>query len=66
LTCNRLGGPIDLRMFKDTFDTNVFGAVAVTQPFLAMLRDSARGRIVNVSSTMGSLADQADPQSLER
>ena len=55
--------PVDLDMFRRTFDTNVFGAVAVTQRFLPLLRLSSAGRIVNVSSTMGSLADQLDPDS---
>ncbi|WCB92241.1 Oxidoreductase UcpA [Baekduia alba] len=60
---DRVTGPMDVRMFKDTFDTNVFGAVAVTEAFLPLLRAAPAARIVNVSSTMGSLADQADPQS---
>jgi len=50
-------------MFQTTFATNVFGAVAVTEAFLPLLRRSPRGRIVNVSTTMGSLSDQADPNS---
>ncbi|MGH2985758.1 MAG: SDR family NAD(P)-dependent oxidoreductase [Solirubrobacterales bacterium] len=56
-------GPVDLDMFRKTFETNVFGAVAVVQGFLPLLRDSDSGRIVNVSSTMGSLSDQGDPES---
>ncbi len=56
-------GPMDLRMFRTTFDTNVFGAVAVTEAFLPLLSAAPAGRIVNVSSTMGSLADQTDPDS---
>ena len=56
-------GPMDLRMFRTTFDTNVFGAVAVTEAFLPLLSAAPAGRIVNVSSTMGSLTDQADPDS---
>jgi len=56
-------GPIDVDMFRRTFDTNVFGAVSVAQHFLPLLRRSPAGRIVNVSSTMGSLADQGDPDS---
>ena len=56
-------GPVDLDLFRRTFDTNVFGAVAVVQRFLPLLRRSQAGRIVNVSSTMGSLADQVDPDS---
>jgi NAD(P)-dependent dehydrogenase (short-subunit alcohol dehydrogenase family) len=56
-------GPMDLEMFRSTFDTNVFGAVAVTEAFLPLLKAAPAGRIVNVSSTMGSLADQTDPES---
>jgi NAD(P)-dependent dehydrogenase (short-subunit alcohol dehydrogenase family) len=56
-------GPVDVDLFKRTFDTNLFGAVSVVQHFLPRLRRSAAGRIVNVSSTMGSLADQGDPAS---
>lgn len=55
--------PLDLDLFTRTFATNVFGAVAVTQAFLPLLRASGAGRIVNVSSTMGSLSDQLDPES---
>ena len=55
--------PLDLGMFRKTFETNVFGAVSVTKEFLPLLRRSQAGRIVNVSSTMGSLGDQANPSS---
>ena len=50
-------------LFRATFDTNLFGAVAVTEAFLPLLQRSPMGRIVNVSTTMGSLNDQADPDS---
>jgi NAD(P)-dependent dehydrogenase (short-subunit alcohol dehydrogenase family) len=53
----------DPDLFAVTFETNLFGAVAVTEAFLPLLRRSPRGRIVNVSTTMGSLNDQADPDS---
>jgi len=43
------------------FDTNFFGSVAVTQAMLPLLRRSAAGRIVNVSSGLGSLTHNADP-----
>lgn len=52
-----------VEMFRKTFETNVFGAVAVTEALLPLLRSSDAGRIVNVSSTMGSLDDQGDPES---
>jgi NAD(P)-dependent dehydrogenase (short-subunit alcohol dehydrogenase family) len=54
---------VDVGMFRGTFETNVFGAVAVLEAFLPLLRASAAGRIVNVTSTMGSLSDQTDPGS---
>jgi NAD(P)-dependent dehydrogenase (short-subunit alcohol dehydrogenase family) len=56
-------GPLDLDLFRRTFDTNLFGAVAVTQELLPLLVDAPAGRIVNVSSTMGSLREQLNPES---
>jgi len=55
--------PLDLNLFTRTLHTNVLGAVAVTQAFLPLLTASGAGRIVNVSSTMGSLSDQLNPDS---
>jgi NAD(P)-dependent dehydrogenase (short-subunit alcohol dehydrogenase family) len=37
------------------FETNVFGPIATTQAFLPLLREAPAGRIVNVSSRLGSL-----------
>lgn len=54
---------VDVEMFRRTYATNVFGPVAVVEAFLPLLRKSPAGRIVNVSSTMGSLTDQSDPNS---
>ena len=42
-------------VFRRTYETNVFGVVAVTNAFLPALRRSERGRIVNISSGTGSL-----------
>ncbi|ALJ28077.1 MULTISPECIES: SDR family oxidoreductase [Stenotrophomonas] len=53
--------PLDT--WRRTFDTNVHALVAVTQAFLPLLRRSAAGRIVNVSSILGSQALHADPAS---
>jgi NAD(P)-dependent dehydrogenase (short-subunit alcohol dehydrogenase family) len=58
-----LNGPADPAMFRETFETNLFGVVAVTQALLPLLLASDDARIVNVSSTMGSLSDQTDPDS---
>ncbi|MET0719129.1 MAG: SDR family oxidoreductase [Pseudoxanthomonas sp.] len=50
-----------LKLWRDTFDTNVFGLIAVTQAFLPLLQKSPAARIVNVSSALGSLGMHADP-----
>jgi NAD(P)-dependent dehydrogenase (short-subunit alcohol dehydrogenase family) len=47
---------------REVFETNVFGVIAVTNAMLPLLRRSAAGRIVNVSSEVGSLAFAIDPQ----
>ena len=52
---------LDVDMLRRTFDTNVFGVFAVTQALLPLLRKSDAGRIVNVSSGLGSLAQNSDP-----
>ena len=51
------------RTWRDTFDTNVFGLIDTTNAFLPLLHKSASGRIVNVSSLLGSLALHSDPAS---
>lgn len=53
----------DLTIWRETFDTNLFGVVAVTKAFLPLLRLSDAGRIVNVSSILGSMAANVDPTS---
>ncbi|MCK9921862.1 SDR family NAD(P)-dependent oxidoreductase [Frankia sp. AgPm24] len=53
----------DTNIFRQTFETNTFGPVTVTEIFLPLLHKSVAGRIVNVSSTMGSLTDQNNPLS---
>ncbi|WP_445150995.1 SDR family NAD(P)-dependent oxidoreductase [Baekduia sp. Peel2402] len=60
---HRVKGPMDIAMFRETFATNLFGVVTTTAAFLPLLLAAPRGRIVNVSSTVGSLADQSDPTS---
>ncbi|MDR1501630.1 MAG: SDR family oxidoreductase [Prevotella sp.] len=47
--------------YKDVFQTNVFGTIEVTQQFLDLLRKSESPRIVNVSSEVGSLMENSDP-----
>jgi NAD(P)-dependent dehydrogenase (short-subunit alcohol dehydrogenase family) len=42
-------------ILRQTFDTNFFSAISVTRAFLPLLKKSDAGRIVNVSSILGSL-----------
>lgn len=51
---------------RAVFETNVFGAIAVTQAMLPLLRASPAGRIVNISSGRSSLALAADPGEARR
>lgn len=48
---------------RKTFDINFFGLVAVTQAFLPLIKKSPAGRIVNLTSILGSIAEHADPNS---
>jgi len=52
---------VTLDVIHRTLDTNFIGAVAVTQAMLPLLRKSSSARIVNVSSGLGSLTQQGDP-----
>jgi NAD(P)-dependent dehydrogenase (short-subunit alcohol dehydrogenase family) len=47
--------------FKAVYDANVYGVVRVTQAFIDLLRRSSAPRIVNVSSSQGSITLHSDP-----
>jgi NAD(P)-dependent dehydrogenase (short-subunit alcohol dehydrogenase family) len=51
------------QIYRDTFDTNFFGLIETTQAFLPLIKKSPAGRIVNVSSILGSLSFHATPGS---
>ncbi len=51
---------VSMEILKQTFETNFFAPIALTQQLLPLLKKSDAGRIVNVSSIMGSLALHAD------
>lgn len=51
---------ISMEILKQTFETNFFAPIALTQKLLPLLKKSDAGRIVNVSSIMGSLALHED------
>ncbi|MEV0393325.1 SDR family oxidoreductase [Polymorphospora rubra] len=52
---------LDLEVVRTVVDTNVYGVIRVTNAMLPMLRRSASPRIVNISSSVGSVTWQADP-----
>src|SRR5262245_19517724 len=61
---DRLDGPpsrASVDAIERVLRTNFLGAVAVTQAMLPLLRKSEAGRIVNVSSELGSIAKHGDP-----
>ncbi len=54
---------VSLDVFRKTFDTNFFDQIKITQTFLPLVKKSEAGRIVNLSSALGSNALHADPSS---
>ncbi|WP_340159933.1 SDR family NAD(P)-dependent oxidoreductase [uncultured Hoeflea sp.] len=56
-------GKADLDAVRKVMDTNFIGTLAVTQAFLPLLRKAPAARIVNLSSSLGSLALNGDPSS---
>jgi NAD(P)-dependent dehydrogenase (short-subunit alcohol dehydrogenase family) len=63
------GGPPGARpsetpvgVMRAVYETNVFGVIAVTNAMLPLLRRADAGRIVNVSSEVGSVTLRTDPE----
>lgn len=54
-------GVADPQAVRDVLEVNFFGVLAVTQAMLPLVRKSLSGRIVMVSSGLGSLTWNADP-----
>ncbi len=52
---------VDPEAVRRVFEINFFGVLAVTQAMLPLMRNSAAGRIVMLSSGLGSLTWNADP-----
>jgi NAD(P)-dependent dehydrogenase (short-subunit alcohol dehydrogenase family) len=50
-------------VLRETFDTNFFGTIELTQILLPLIKKAPDGRIVNLSSILGSLTLHADPNS---
>lgn len=53
---------VSRQALRETFDVNFFGLVELTQALLPLIRKSPAGRIVNMSSVLGSLTLHSDPQ----
>lgn len=54
---------VNKAILRETFDTNFFGTIELTQALLPLLKKAPEGRIVNLSSILGSLTLHADPKS---
>ncbi|MBH8574255.1 SDR family oxidoreductase [Nostocaceae cyanobacterium CENA369] len=54
---------VSIDIIRQTFDTNFFALVELTQALLPLILKSPSGRIVNMSSIEGSLTLHADPNS---
>jgi NAD(P)-dependent dehydrogenase (short-subunit alcohol dehydrogenase family) len=54
---------LSVEALRQTFEVNVFGVFRVTKALLPLLKKSKHGRIVNMSSGLGSLSRSADPHS---
>jgi NAD(P)-dependent dehydrogenase (short-subunit alcohol dehydrogenase family) len=56
-------GAVPLETIERTFEVNFYGVIRVTQAFLPLVKKAKAGRIVNVSSTMGSITTLQIPGS---
>ena len=54
---------ISEKALRETLDTNFFNVVKLTNTLLPLIRKSENGRIVNLSSILGSLNLHSDPNS---
>jgi NAD(P)-dependent dehydrogenase (short-subunit alcohol dehydrogenase family) len=54
---------VPMDVLRKVFETNFFAQVALTDALLPLIRKSKAGRIVNLSSILGSLELHADPKS---
>lgn len=50
-------------LLKQTFDTNFFSVIALTQTLLPLIKKAPAGRIVNLDSILGSLGVHSQPDS---
>ncbi len=60
---SNLTSAVSQEILRETFETNFFAPVALTQKLLPLIRKAPAGRIVNVSSILSSLTLHSDPNS---
>jgi len=54
---------VDFDTLSQTLQTNLYGAFLMCQTCIPLMKESNYGRIVNMSSTLGSFAEISDPSS---
>ncbi|HEX5228938.1 MAG TPA: SDR family oxidoreductase [Bryobacteraceae bacterium] len=54
---------VDLAKVREIYETNIFGPIAMIQAMLPLLKKSKHGRVVNVTSSLGSMTLASDPKS---
>jgi NAD(P)-dependent dehydrogenase (short-subunit alcohol dehydrogenase family) len=54
---------LSLPFFENTLETNAFGPLLLSQACVWLMKENNYGRIVNISSTLGSLTDIINPES---
>jgi NAD(P)-dependent dehydrogenase (short-subunit alcohol dehydrogenase family) len=59
----RAASQTPIEIYRKTFETNFFGLITLTQKLLPLVKKSAAGRIVNLSSALGSSTLHSDPTS---
>src|SRR6185312_14011319 len=57
----QLPSSVNVNEIRRVYNTNLFGAIEVTQTFLDLLKKSEAPRIVNVTSGLASLTLHSDP-----
>jgi NAD(P)-dependent dehydrogenase (short-subunit alcohol dehydrogenase family) len=54
---------LNTAVFQNTLETNAVGPLLLSQACVPIMKENQYGRIVNMSSTLGSLSDIANPDS---
>lgn len=54
---------VSIEDLKKTFDINFFSTIEITRKFLPLVRKSSNGKIINLSSILGSLTTHLDEES---